>query len=67
MTHGILSTLAIATLGLVAARASDLFRLPLFRRTPCDDTHSKGAAWSYDADAAQQTGGWLKVQRNGTC
>ena len=67
MTHGILFTLSIAALGLFAARTGDLFRIPLFRRKPCDDTDSKGAAWSYKADAAQQEGAWLRVQRHGTC
>jgi hypothetical protein len=67
MTQGILSTLTIAALGLIAAKAGDLLRIPLFRGTPCEDTHSKGAAWSYDANTAQQKGGWLRVQRNGTC
>lgn len=67
MTHGIVSTLSIAALSLSVARASDLFRIPLFNRKPCDDAGSKGAAWSYKADAVQQTGAWLKVQRHGTC
>lgn len=67
MTHGILSTLSIAAFGLIAARAGDLFRIPIFRRKPCDDTDSKGAAWSYKAGAVQPEGAWLRVQRHGTC
>lgn len=67
MTHGILFTLSIAAFGLFAARAGDLFRVPLFGRKPCDDTDSKGAAWSYKPDAAPPEGAWLKVQRRGTC
>ena len=67
MTHGIVSTLSIAALALSVARASDLFRIPLFNRKPCDDTPSKGAAWKYKADAAQQKGAWLRVHRQGTC
>lgn len=67
MTHGIVSTLSIAALALFAARTGDLFRIPLFSRKPCDDAHSKGAAWSYKADAAQQESAWLRVQRHGIC
>jgi hypothetical protein len=68
MTQGIGSTLSIAALALFAARASDLFRrIPLFSRKPCDDIPSKGAAWKYKADAAQQERAWLRVHRHGTC
>jgi hypothetical protein len=67
MTHGILFTFSIAAFGLFAARTGDSFRIPLFSRKPCDETHSKGAAWRYKADAAQQEGAWMKVQRHGTC
>ncbi len=67
MTHGILFTLSIAAFGLFAARTGDLFRVPLFRRKRCDDSDSKGAAWSYKADAVPPEGAWLKVQRRGTC
>jgi len=67
MIHGIVSTVSIAAISLFAARAGDLFRIPLFSRKPCDDTHSKGAAWRYKADAAQQEGAWLRVHRHGTC
>ena len=67
MTHSFISTLSIAAMALFAARAGDFFRGPLFSRKPCDDTRSKGAAWRYNADAAQQEGAWLRVQRHGTC
>lgn len=67
MTHGILSTLSIAVFGLVAARAGDIFRTSLFRRKPCDESHSKGAAWSYQADATQSQNTWLPVRPHGTC
>ncbi len=68
MTHGIISTLSVAALAIFAARAGDSFRIPRFsRRNPCDDSHSKGAAWKYNADAAQQEGAWLRVQRHRTC
>lgn len=67
MTHGIVSTLSIAALALFAARAGDVFRIPLFRRKPCDGPPSKGAAWKYKSDAAQQERAWLRVQRHGTC
>jgi hypothetical protein len=67
MTHSIISTLSVAAVALFAARAGDAFRTALFTRKPCDDTHSKGAAWSYKADAAQQEGAWLRVHRHGTC
>ncbi|HXS77881.1 MAG TPA: hypothetical protein VN753_17020 [Terracidiphilus sp.] len=67
MTHSITSTLSIAALGILAARASDLLRIPFTRREPCDDIHAKGAAWSYKADAAQRQSTWLRVQRHGTC
>ena len=67
MTHGIVSTLSIAVLAISAARASDLFRFSLFSRKPCDDTHSKGAAWKFKSDAAQQERAWLRVHRHGTC
>jgi hypothetical protein len=67
MTHSIISTLSVAALAFFAARAGDSFRIPLFRRKPCDNTDSKGAAWRYKAGAAQQEGAWLRVQRHGTC
>jgi hypothetical protein len=67
MTHSIISTLSVAALALFAARAGDSFRIPLFRGKPCDNTPSKGAAWKYEADAAQQERAWLRVHRQGTC
>jgi hypothetical protein len=67
MTHSIVSTLSIAALGLIVARAGDLFRSPQSSGKPCDDTHSQGVAWRYKADAVQQAGAWLRVQRHGTC
>jgi hypothetical protein len=67
MTHGIVSTLSIAALGLFAARTGDFFRIPWFSRKPCEDTQSKGSAWRYKADAAQQERAWLRVHRHGTC
>jgi len=67
MTHGILFTLSIAALAMSVARAGDLFRIPLFNSKPCNDTHSKGSAWRYKADAVQQSSAWLRVQRHGTC
>jgi len=67
MTHGILSTLSIAALGLFAARAADLFRIPSLRRKECDESAGRGGVWSYNADAPQQESAWLRVQRHGTC
>ncbi len=67
MTHAIFSTLSIAAVAVFAARAGDLLRIPPFNRKPCDDTDSKGTAWRYKADAAQQESAWLRVHRHGTC
>jgi hypothetical protein len=67
MTHSILSTLSIAAFGLFAARAGDLLRVPFFRRKPCDDATSKGAAWSYEADAVQSQNTWKPVRLYGSC
>ena len=67
MAHGIISTLSVAALGLLAARASDLFRIPLSRRNSCDEKSNGGGAWTFDGEAAQQKGAWLKVGREGTC
>jgi len=67
MTDGIISSLSVAALAFFAAKAVDSFRIPLFSRKPCDGTPSKGAAWKYKADAAQQQSAWLRVQRHGTC
>ena len=67
MVHGILSTLSVAALGLFAARATEIFRLPLSHRSSCDDAQSKGSAWSYKSDAVQPERAWLRVTRHGTC
>jgi hypothetical protein len=67
MVHGILSTLSVAALGLFAARATEIFRIPLTRRPGCDDPQSKGSAWSYKSDAVQPERTWLRVTRHGTC
>lgn len=52
MTHGFLPTLAIAVIGLLAARMGDLLRTPVIGRKPCDNTHGSGVVWSYDAETA---------------
>ena len=67
MTHGIISTLAIAAFGLFAARGADFFRNLRIRREPCSEPHTGGGAWSYSPEAAPQKGGWLRVGPQGTC
>lgn len=67
MTHGIISTLSVAVLGLLAARAGDLLRLPFLRRAACNDTQSISSVWRFDGDAAQSDKTWLNVQRDRTC
>jgi len=67
MAHGIFSTLSIAALGLFAARAGDLLRLPFIRRNSCDNEQSISSVWSFNGDAAQSEKTWLNVQRHGTC
>jgi hypothetical protein len=67
MVHGILSTLSVAALGMFAAKAADIFRSPLLRRPSCDDTQSRGSAWSYRSNAVQPERAWLRVTRHGTC
>jgi hypothetical protein len=65
MTHTIFSTLSLATVGLFAARASELFRDTLIRLRPCDSEQSRGRVWSYNAEAARQQSAWLPVRRQG--
>ena len=66
MAHDILPTLAIAVVGLFAARIGDRLRTPLFGNEPCDHSE-KNKAWIYNEDAAQQEGAWREVHRHGTC
>lgn len=67
MTHGIISTLSIAAIGLLASRISDLFRDTLKRHKPCEETGSRGGAWSFDPEAGSQSSGWQRVGPQGTC
>ena len=67
MVHGIISTLAVAVFGLVAPRLGDLLQFPLTRKNNCEESNMRGGVWSYNAEAAQQEGAWLRVQRHGTC
>jgi hypothetical protein len=67
MAHGIISTLAVAIFGLVVARLGDLSKLSLARKKNCEESNERGGVWSYNAQAAQQQGAWLRVQRPGTC
>jgi hypothetical protein len=67
MTHGIISTLSIAAVGLLASRISDLFRDPLKLRNPCEEPPAGGGAWSYNTESGRPKNGWLRVGPQGTC
>jgi len=59
MTHGIMSTISVAALGLFAARAADFFRIPASRRKECDKAPRRGGAWRFSAEATQQQRSWV--------
>jgi hypothetical protein len=67
MAHGVISTIAVTVFGLVAARVGDLSQLSLGRNKNCAESNERGCVWSYNAEAAQQQGAQLTVQRPGTC
>lgn len=67
VVHGILPTLAIAAVGMFAARMGDLLLAPFIRRKPCDKEQASRVAWSYNADSANQEGAWQPVQPHAGC
>jgi hypothetical protein len=55
MIHGFIPTIAIAVIGLSAARLGDLLRTPLNNRKPGDAAH----AWRYKTESAPSKREWL--------
>ena len=74
MTFALLPALAVAALGLFAAKMSDLLRISRFERKACGDNTST-VVWAYDAPAKQRRaagrftrqGVWFPVRRSGGC
>jgi hypothetical protein len=74
MTYIFFPTLVVAALGLIAARAGDLLRSPLFERKPCA-ANASAVVWEYEATPRQlrrasreiRQGSLSPVYRNGNC
>ncbi len=58
MIHGFIPTIAIAVIGVSAARLGDFLRAPLSGRKSRNTTH----AWSYRAYSPKQQVEWLPVR-----
>lgn len=62
MTDGFITTVAIAAIGLIAAKMGDALRKPIFGSKPCDETNASRVAWSFDPNASQQQDAWQRVR-----